>query len=66
MQREIPAPVAVGVILALVVIAVVLLYRFFAAGGVQRYGESVAKPSPGAPGMPMPGAPEGGAPTPSR
>lgn len=62
MKHEIPAPVAIGIIVALLVIAGVLLYRFVVAGGVQQYGESVAKPAPGAPGAPMPGAPGGGTP----
>lgn len=62
MNREIPAPIAIGIIVALLVIAGVLLYRFVVAGGVQQYGESVAKPAPGAPGAPMPGAPGGGTP----
>ncbi|CUU08539.1 MAG: hypothetical protein N2045_06795 [Fimbriimonadales bacterium] len=62
MQREIPTPVAVGIIVALLLVVGVLLYRFFVTGGVQSYGESVAKPAPGAPGTPMPGAPGGGAP----
>ncbi|MGQ9900901.1 MAG: hypothetical protein ACUVR1_01645 [Fimbriimonadales bacterium] len=57
-QREIPLGVFIGLIVALVLMAGVMLYRAW-TGGIQRYGTGGAKPAPGVPGENVPGPPGG-------